>query len=78
MKPSFSQARLLAHVWSRGSALQVAVKGSASPTERVCIREGWLEPLGLYGIWPDGSRYQLHDVSDDGRRALGEYLVAPK
>lgn len=77
-RPSYKQAQLLANVWSRGHAQAVSLEGNETPTVRVCVREGWLEPLSIFGTYPNGSRYELHGVSDEGRRALGEYLVRLK
>lgn len=72
--PSMAQAKRIAFLWSMDRGVQVG--GYIDPTTQVLLREGWIEPNGETGVYPNGSDWRLHKLSATGLAALATYFIA--
>lgn len=73
--PSEAQAKRIAFLWGNWRP-GVQIDGYIEPTTKVLLREGWIEPAGEKGQYPNGSEWELHTVSIKGLRALYTYFLA--
>jgi hypothetical protein len=77
-KPSPAQAKMIAWVWcGPRSAVAIAAPGSGGytdPTDRVLIRNGWLEDIGEGEPYPSGTPTRLYRVSQAGLEALKDFF----
>ena len=72
-KASPAQARELARLFSGAT---VHVCENAAPTTKVLADRGWSEPTGDIGMYPNGTAYSVHRVSEAGEKALLAALLA--
>jgi hypothetical protein len=81
--PSLTQAKMIARLFGEGEALQITFEGREGgkpppwnpPTFNALVKEGWIEPNGVFGTHPSGAKYQEHTVSLAGLLALETFLA---
>lgn len=78
-RATMAMAKELARIWANGRGFPINLddgeSSSGNSTHDAIVRRGWVYPDGPVLDWPNGTKYRMHLINEDGMLALELFLL---